>query len=107
MIKKSIFFLPGWWLGHGKNLSGLCPMNRANWQLRAGPLSVWTETNCGLKDAAEFGDRKRSWECQPAELIISPLAGKSSTDASGNNFFHHYFENDQLLESDINVAYKK
>jgi len=44
---------------------------------------------------------------QPAELIISPLAGEPSIDASSKIYFaHHFFENDQMLEADIYVAYK-
>jgi hypothetical protein len=47
-------------------------------------------------------------EWQPAELIISPLAGEPSIDVSGNVYFtHHFFENGKMLEADIYVAFKK
>ncbi len=43
----------------------------------------------------------------PVEMI-STLAGEASIDQFGNVYFtHHYFENDQMIEADIYVAYKK
>ncbi len=42
------------------------------------------------------------------EMILSQFAGESSMDAEGNIFFtHHYFDNGEMIEGDIYVAYKK
>ena len=64
---------------------------------------LWFGRNFGIWRSKRVND-----EWQPAELIISPLAGEPSIDASGNVYFvHHFFQNDQMLEADIYVAYKK
>ena len=40
--------------------------------------------------------------------IISALAGEATIDQKGNVYFtHHYYENDQMIEADIYVIYKK
>jgi hypothetical protein len=45
---------------------------------------------------------------QPAELVISPLAGEASLDSDGNLYFvHHYYVEGQMIEADIYVAYQK
>lgn len=45
---------------------------------------------------------------QEAELIVSPLAGEPSVDAAGNLYFvHHFFENGEMIEADIYVAYRR
>jgi hypothetical protein len=60
------------------------------------------------RDFGVWRSKRVNGEWQPAELIISPLAGEPSIDASGNIYFtHHFFENGQMLEADIYVAYKK
>ena len=47
-------------------------------------------------------------EWQMAEQIVSSLAGEPSVDIAGNVYFvHHFFKNDQMIEADIYVAYKK
>lgn len=64
---------------------------------------LWFGRNFGI-----WRSKLVNGEWQPAELIISPLAGEPSIDASGNIYFaHHFFENGQMLEADIYVAYKK
>jgi len=46
------------------------------------------------------------WQ-SPVE-IVSTLAGEATVDQDGNVYFtHHYYENDQMIEADIYVAYKK
>ena len=40
--------------------------------------------------------------------IVSALAGEATLDWDGNVYFtHHYYENDQMIEADIYVAYRK
>jgi len=100
------------WLSH--NLDGVWqePVNIAS--LNTLDAEGWPALN-PAGDELWFGRNFGIWrsklvdgEWQPAELIISPLAGEPSIDASGNVFFtHHFFENDQMLEADIYVAYKK
>ena len=42
------------------------------------------------------------------ELIISQFAGEPTLDSSGNIYFvHHFYENEQMIEADIYVAYRK
>ncbi len=42
------------------------------------------------------------------EEIVSTLAGEATVDEAGNVYFtHHYYENDQMIEADIYVAYRK
>lgn len=42
------------------------------------------------------------------ELILSQFAGEPSLDRDGNLYFvHHYYQDDEMLEADIYVAYKK
>lgn len=64
---------------------------------------LWFGRNYGI-----WRSKRVDGEWQPAELIISPLAGEPSVDVFGNVYFtHHFFENDRMLEADIYVAYKK
>jgi hypothetical protein len=45
---------------------------------------------------------------QPAQLILSPLAGECSLDNNGNIYFvHHYYRNDTMLEADLYIATRK
>ncbi len=47
-------------------------------------------------------------EWQPAEQVISSLAGEPSVDADGNLYFvHHYYIDGKMIEADIYVAYRK
>jgi hypothetical protein len=42
------------------------------------------------------------------ELIVSQFAGEPTLDDAGNLYFvHHFFENGEMIEADIYVAYKK
>lgn len=42
------------------------------------------------------------------ELIVSDLSGEPTLDATGNLYFvHAFYENDEKIETDIYVAYKK
>ncbi|HCU58157.1 MAG TPA: hypothetical protein DF984_08065 [Anaerolineaceae bacterium] len=42
------------------------------------------------------------------ELILSQFAGEPAVDSAGNVYFaHHFFENGEMIEADIYVAYKK
>ena len=100
------------WVSH--NLDG-------NWQEPINIASLNTLDDEGwpalnpVGDELWFGRNFGIWrselvkdEWQPAQLIISPLAGEPSIDTSGNVYFtHHFFENDQMLEADIYVAFKK
>jgi len=64
---------------------------------------LWLTRNYGL-----WRSKSVAGEWQPPEQIISPLAGEASLDNAGNVYFvHHYFKDDQMIEADIFVAYKK
>ena len=64
---------------------------------------LWISKNYGL-----WRSKKVDGVWQTPELMISPLAGEASIDQDGNVYFtHHYYENDQMIESDIYVAYRK
>ena len=100
------------WVSH--NLDGVWqePVNITS--LNTPDAEGWPALN-PAGDELWFGRNFGIWrsklvdgEWQAAELIISPLAGEPSIDASGNVYFtHHFFENGQMLEADIYVAYKK
>lgn len=64
---------------------------------------LWISKNYGL-----WRSKKVDGVWQTPELIISALAGEASLDQDGNVYFtHHYYENDQMIEADIYVAYRK
>jgi hypothetical protein len=64
---------------------------------------LWFTRNYGI-----WRSKKVNGEWQMVELLISPLAGESSIDNAGNLYFvHHFYQNDQLIEADIYVAFKK
>jgi hypothetical protein len=45
---------------------------------------------------------------QEPELIVETFAGEPTLDNEGNLYFvHHYFENDEMIEADIYVCYRK
>lgn len=57
---------------------------------------------------AIFRSKKLNGEWQKPELIISQFAGEASLDKDGNIYFtHHYYKDNQMIEADIYVAYKK
>ncbi len=57
---------------------------------------------------ALFRSRRTDGQWQEPELIISQFAGEPTLDKSGNIYFvHHYYENGQMIEADIYVAYRK
>jgi len=71
--------------------------------LRPDGKELWFTRNFGLWRSKSVGG-----EWQPPELILSPLAGEASLDEAGNVYFvHHFYKDDQMLEADIYVAYKK
>ena len=64
---------------------------------------LWFTRNYGI-----WRSKIEGGEWQPAEQMISPLAGEASIDRAGNVYFvHHFFENDRMVEADIYVAYHK
>lgn len=64
---------------------------------------LWITRNYGL-----WRSKKVDGEWQEPELMFSQLAGEASLDSQGNVYFtHHYFEDDQMIEADIYVAYRK
>jgi hypothetical protein len=64
---------------------------------------LWLTRNYSL-----WRSRSSGGEWQPPEQIVSSLAGEASIDKHGNIYFvHHYFKDDQMIEADIFVAYKK
>lgn len=57
---------------------------------------------------AVFRSKKIDGQWQEPELIISQFAGEPTLDKDGNVYFvHHFYENGQMLEADIYVAYRK
>ena len=51
---------------------------------------------------------KVNGEWLPPEQMFSPLAGEPSIDREGNIYFtHHYYKDDEMIEADIYVAYRK
>lgn len=64
---------------------------------------LWLTRNYGLWRSVSVAG-----EWQPPEQILSSLAGEASIDSAGNVYFvHHFFKDDQMIEADIYVAYKK
>jgi len=57
---------------------------------------------------AIYRSTKLDGEWQTPELIVSQFAGEPTLDAHGNLYFvHHFYENGEMIEADIYVAYKK
>ncbi len=57
---------------------------------------------------AIFRSEKIEGEWQEPELIISQFAGEPTLDRDGNIYFvHHFYEDGEMLEADIYVAYRK
>src|SRR3989344_6797255 len=57
---------------------------------------------------AIFKSKRANGVWQTPELIISQFAGEPTLDKNGNIYFvHHFFKDNQMLEADIYVAYKK
>ena len=61
-----------------------------------------------LGTPAIYRSKKISNELQEPELIISQFAGEPTLDAEGNIYFvHHFYKDDEMIEADIYIAYKK
>ncbi len=57
---------------------------------------------------AIFRSKRVQDQWQESELIVSQFAGEPTLDRDGNLYFtHHYYENGEMLDADIYVAYKK
>jgi hypothetical protein len=57
---------------------------------------------------AVFRSKRVNAQWQESELIISQFAGEPTLDADGNIYFvHHYYKDDEMIEADIYVAYRK
>lgn len=57
---------------------------------------------------AIFRSKKTNGEWGEPELIVSQFAGEPTLDNEGNLYFtHHFYENGEMLEADIYVAYRK
>ena len=64
---------------------------------------LWISREYGL-----WRSKKVAGQWTEPELIISPLAGECSLDATGNIYFtHHFYKDDTMIEADIYVAYRK
>jgi len=64
---------------------------------------LWISREYGL-----WRSKKVAGQWTEPELIISPLAGECSLDASGNIYFtHHFYKDDTMIEADIYVVYRK
>jgi len=65
-------------------------------------------TRTHLGSPAIFKSEKVGGKWQEPELIISQFAGEPALDKEGNLYFvHHYYDDGEMLEADIYVAYKK
>jgi hypothetical protein len=52
--------------------------------------------------------RRVAGQWQEPELIVSQFAGEPTLDASGNLYFvHHFYEDGEMQDADIYVAYRK
>ena len=57
---------------------------------------------------AVFRSQRVNGQWQEPELIISQFAGEPTLDAEGNIYFvHHFYKDDEMIEADIYVAYRK
>lgn len=57
---------------------------------------------------AVFRSKKVGDEWGAPELIVSMFAGEPTLDKDGNLYFvHHYYKDNEMIEADIYVAYKK
>ncbi|MEW6717551.1 MAG: hypothetical protein AB1345_08615 [Chloroflexota bacterium] len=64
---------------------------------------LWFYRNYGI-----WRSKKQNGEWQEAEQIVSTLAGEPSLDKDGNLYFvHYYYVDDQMIEADIYVSYRK
>ena len=60
-----------------------------------------------LGTPAIYRSVKLNGEWSEPELIMSQFAGEPTIDDDGNLYFvHHYYENGEMIEADIYVAYK-
>lgn len=86
------------------NLSAVNTADSEGWPaLNPAGDELWFTRNYGI-----WRSKNVNGEWQPAELVVSPLAGEPTLDEDGNLYFvHHYFTNDQMIEADIYVSYKK
>jgi len=64
---------------------------------------LWITKNYGI-----WRSRKVDGAWQEPVEIVSTLAGEATIDQDGNVYFtHHYYENDEMIEADIYVIYRK
>jgi hypothetical protein len=60
------------------------------------------------RNYAIWRSKRVNGEWQTPELVISQLAGEPSLDQDGNLYFvHHYYLDEQMIEADIYVAYRR
>jgi len=61
-----------------------------------------------LGTPAIYRSKMFSNEWQEPELIISQFAGEPTLDSDGNIYFvHHFYKDNEMIEADIYVAYRK
>ena len=61
-----------------------------------------------LGSPGSFRSKLVDGEWSEPKVIVSSFAGEPNLDADGNLYFtHHYYEDGQMLEADIYVAYRK
>ncbi len=57
---------------------------------------------------AVFRSKRVNSQWQEPELIVSQFAGEPTLDAEGNIYFvHHFYKDNEMIEADIYIAYKK
>jgi hypothetical protein len=96
----------GWGAPH--NLSELNTPDHDGWPyLSTDGSELWfTRTYQGTP--AIFRSRWTGAGWDEAELIVSQFAGEPTFDDAGNLYFvHHYYQDGEMLEADLYVAYRK
>jgi hypothetical protein len=75
--------------------------------LSAGEDELWIN-RWYMGSPGSFRSKLVDGEWAEAELIVSSFAGEPNLDSQGNLYFtHHYYEDGEMLEADIYVAYRK
>jgi len=86
------------------NINAVNTVDSEGWPaLNPAEDEVWFYRNYGI-----WRSKSMDGEWQPPELIVSPLAGEPTLDMDENLYFvHHFYHDDQMIEADIYVAYKR
>jgi hypothetical protein len=104
------------WIAHREGDSWSTPENitvlntpdHDGWPYLSSDGSELYFTRTYLGSPGIFRSRWNGERWSEAELILSQFAGEPTLDDEGNLYFvHHYYNNGEMLEADIYVAYRK